>query len=362
MLHNPAKRADLEAAASEAKQAMVDFEGMTQFEQEVVSRAIFIYGWIRGATKYGKHIATEMPLRADLIAQLGQAGAEYTEEKLGKLEDYLRGLTPFGEKFEKLGVQAISVRNLKSINPVSTAAETVEALLNLSPTADPEQQGTQAMDFVTPSIKMVAEYATGYNFFFGEKYEQRADAFTGPARYPLMKLVKEMVDPTVSAEDISGTPAAQRKNYIPATNSWDARMQALEDYSLGGLADKDLDVEAVQARAKEKLPEDYVAELELDAEEAGLKLSPQALEQAEVFDRLSDDERMKSNAPSKDEAMALAEEFARQNGNQGILRQVEAAENDDVLDRYISLMNGALFGDLRKHENLIKKVLEERDG
>jgi peptidoglycan hydrolase-like protein with peptidoglycan-binding domain len=358
LLNDPEKRADLEAAAAEAKEAMVNFDGMTAFEKEYMTRLIFVYGWIRGATRYGAHLSTEMPLRADFLYHVGQEGSEMVEERIGKLDDYLRGIVPFGEKFKKLGVDAIEVRNLRSINPISTAGETLELLLNSAPGSSADDQGAQAMDYLTPMLKMPLEYASGYNFFFGKKYDQRSEALEQPLRWPLVKLGKELIDPTVSVEDISGVPDANRKNYIPATSPWDARKQALEENVLGGLADKTLDLGAVQARAKDNEPPDPKADFLEDMKLSGQTPSASALSQLDAFIELSEDPRMKRGSPSKDKAIAMAELYAKQHPGTAVVARAKALKSDAAAERLQRKLGDALFGAMRAYENRATKILE----
>ena len=341
----------------EAEDAMVRFRGLTPFERDVLSRVIFLYGWTRGATRWLWNFATEKPVLADITYHAGNEAAEWIEEKLGVVPDYMRTLVPWGSKMKKRGVMVQQVRDLRSINPISTGAEVLEAGANLL-RGDPQAAGAQVSDMLSPALKIPFEVATGYNTFFGRPYDNRWEAVYGQVgRWPLVRLGQQMVDPTVDITDAYGESTSTDTNYLPPDDPNEARLQELS-YFLGGgiLRGRDLNLKAAQKRGREQNPEARVPwdkELLEDAKRAGIKVPPMVRRFAEAKEKLDTDPRTDRGTPYTEKLQAavdIMEEYYPQ-AAQLVRQSAKRIERDEEQSRLLYL---------RIREQLFSEVNELR--
>ncbi len=234
-----------------AEKAMVQFRGMGPFQKEVLSRLIFIYGWMRGAAKYSARMPLDRPLRADLLAHLGQQEADRVEKAFGKLVSYMDGLHATGPVEKVLGIDTRRARQLRSLNPVSTGGEALMGLYNFV-SGNQEAGGPQFSDYVAPAPKMAVETLFGYNTFFGESYDNRWEAITGPvSRIPMIRMGKELINPTVTAEDAHLQDESRQPNYI-VEDEGRARREILEEFFLGSAKERRVNLGASRARGEEE--------------------------------------------------------------------------------------------------------------
>lgn len=73
----------LTTVADRAKRAIVDFDRMSPFEREVLSRWIFFYPWLKGATVYSIRFAADHPVQAVALALAAEYVREAQNEQLG---------------------------------------------------------------------------------------------------------------------------------------------------------------------------------------------------------------------------------------------------------------------------------------
>jgi len=73
----------LDDIAQKAKDAIVDYDRMGPLEREVLSRIIFFYPWIRGATRYTRKFITEHPLESMAIAMAYEHAQAQAQKELG---------------------------------------------------------------------------------------------------------------------------------------------------------------------------------------------------------------------------------------------------------------------------------------
>lgn len=337
-----------------AERSMVQFRGMSPFQQEVISRAVFIYGWIRGATKYGLHSAIERPIRTNITLQLGQDAWDEMQEKFGRLVSYLDGITPVGKIQEMLGVETVPVRSTQAINPVSTAGEALAAIYNTAK-GDMKKAGPVISDYLAPSIKTPIEFVTGYNIFFGEKYDNRWEAVYGqPMRFPAIKIGRQLISPEITDSDVADKPVERQPNFIiPSEGA--ARKEALWELFLGSARERNLNFKAAKARGREQRGEakgyaDYREELIDRLEEAGMDRPPDVvLDELRKQVELDADPRLDKGTSYNDKLAATAE-IAGFEAPSGL---PEAAAED----MYLKLRK-QLFANLNKWENQADAIID----
>jgi hypothetical protein len=113
LLTDPEKMGDLVQVTQRAKEAIVDFGDLGPVEKNFVRQLVFVYPWLKGATKYTGRFVRDHPLQAAVLGQLGQMGAERNQQVFGDRPSYMQNLVPIGGR-------AI---DLSSLNPFSTPAD-----------------------------------------------------------------------------------------------------------------------------------------------------------------------------------------------------------------------------------------------
>ena len=351
----------------EAEDAMVRFRGMTPFERDVMGRLIFLYGWTRGATRWLWNFTSEKPLVADLTYHLGQEGADYIQRTLGVLPDYMRTLVPWGAKMRKRGVETVTVRDFQSVSPIATGAQVLEGAKTFIQ-GDPSAAGSQVVDFLSPGVKTPIEVLTGQNLFLQEPYQSRWQAVTDqPGRWPLVKLGRTMIDPTVDITDAYGN-SLSRGNYLPPGSPMEARKQELE-YFLGGgiLRGRDLNLTQANARgeaqqrAKEGTPL-WNVQLADDAKAAGMKMPTWLEKPAEVKATLDKDPRTDSGTPYTQKLQAAVDAFAQlypQNAAMVKRGAQQVGQDEEQARRYYLKLRDIMFSDVNEFRGQVDDKLGE---
>ena len=81
-----AKR-ELNAIRDEAEQLMLDFDSMTPFERTWMTRAIFLYPFLKASAKYPLMYMGERPIAAGTLGQLGLQSQAFGTQGLGERPD-----------------------------------------------------------------------------------------------------------------------------------------------------------------------------------------------------------------------------------------------------------------------------------
>ncbi len=119
----------LNDAQDAATQAMVDFERLGPMERAYAKRLLFVWAWIRGATRYPARFALDHPARSALLAYVaaGEPGAPDRLKVNKPLPDYVEeGMPPWLEGALSMGDVTINgktypqVLPTRSISPIST--------------------------------------------------------------------------------------------------------------------------------------------------------------------------------------------------------------------------------------------------
>jgi hypothetical protein len=324
--------------SEEAEKAMVSFRGMSPFQKAVMTRTIFIYGWMRGATHYAGRTALDKPLRSDLVAHLGDQEADRVEERLGKIVSYLKGVSPMGPIEKKLGLDTVATRQLRALNPVSTGGEVAMGIYNFA-RGDTEIAGPQVADYLSPPLKAGIELVTGYNIFFGEKYPNRWQALSGQiTRIPLKKSIEGAINPKVTPEDVANEPLNRQPNYI-VTSKGQGRRESLESIILGSATRKTLNIGGAQARGREEGGESSSfenAKFRLERDSGG-PVPDSVL--AELKQKIELDKASR-NADTYVERVKIA---AQMYGKGYIIRRVEAIDDERRAERYYNAIRDHMF-------------------
>lgn len=129
LLTNPALEETLNQVSLDARRAMVDFGDLTRAERAIVSRAIFIYPWLKGATRFGKDLVIDRPVSAAIAAHVLDQETKLQNRRFGGPVDPLLGndVVPIGAPRQAFGTTVVPTVNLQSISPVGQALDVARA-------------------------------------------------------------------------------------------------------------------------------------------------------------------------------------------------------------------------------------------
>lgn len=124
------ERDKLNQISQQANEAMVRFDGLSPEEKQVISQGIFIYRWVKGATRYAVRLPLDHPVATMPLYEIGNIGYQELEARRGKvIGRFFRGKLPYGEKYkDALGTTLLKVLDFNSLSPVTTGLEAWEAV------------------------------------------------------------------------------------------------------------------------------------------------------------------------------------------------------------------------------------------
>ncbi len=255
LLHDPGKRHELNQISETAEESMVKFRGLNQAEKKIITRAIFIYPWMKGATRYGYTLARDQPVTADIVSHAGQVGADDAEKILGRIASYLDGIIPIGKPHSKLGTVVERVVNPAALTPIGTAGQAAEVAGNVLGLA-PQRQDLQLAQYLTPGAKALVEGVTHTNTFTGNAYPQSmtplevaGESIVGTPEQPAIPLLSAIKTAFQKPQTAPFTgPADKQRNYVQE-GGWKA---ALKMALIGGVRERDLNLTAAQAKGRDE--------------------------------------------------------------------------------------------------------------
>ena len=81
--------------SKQVNNSLGDYLNLSPFERGVLRNTFPFYSWYKAIATVTTHLAVDTPLRANIIAQLGQVGKQYSDD-LGPLPSYLAGAIGLG--------------------------------------------------------------------------------------------------------------------------------------------------------------------------------------------------------------------------------------------------------------------------
>lgn len=238
LLDDASRRAELNVISRDAENAMVRFRGLSPDEKAIISNAIFIYPWVKGSTRYSLRLPIDHPVKADVLAHIGEEGYEELRETVGEVASFLRTRTPVSDlEKTKLGEIVAKVVSPDSASPFGTGVELVEALWGA---ASGRRSNRDLIEFASPAVKTPFELTTGYDTFAGRDFEEGTSALdillSDPKEYAAPKFVAGMIDP----------PDDTR--YFKAGG----RQEVAGRFGLGSLYPRTLNVTAAREKGKQE--------------------------------------------------------------------------------------------------------------
>ena len=117
------ERAKVEEVARRADRAAIAYDNISEFERNVLARAIWFYPWMKGSVVFTADTLFEHPYKALALGALGQTGAQAQQQELGNLPSYDKGLFEIGDP-DALGRPLVA--DFSTFSPFSSTADLLE--------------------------------------------------------------------------------------------------------------------------------------------------------------------------------------------------------------------------------------------
>lgn len=126
-LENPegldaAQTAKVEWVAKRANRSGIAYDRLNNFEQRYITRGVWFFPWLKGATVFTGHTLVEHPYKSAVIGNAGVQGRKNQAASLGALPDYEQGLLSLGSGSHPY------VSDVSSYMPFSTAGSIADAI------------------------------------------------------------------------------------------------------------------------------------------------------------------------------------------------------------------------------------------
>ena len=177
-----------------ATEVMVNFDRLSDVERMYLTRVLFVWPWIRGATAWPFYYAREFPVQTAVASEVALALEERRDEMVGETSVFRESLFPIEKKDGKL-----QVLNPGSISPTGTVAESVESLrqniLSLL-SGEEAERGHRLVDYVSPLIQLATMGGAQYGEF-GQKMSTRDLLLDNALSFvPYLGTVQQATDPS----------------------------------------------------------------------------------------------------------------------------------------------------------------------
>lgn len=215
LLTNPKKRALLNDISDRAIQSMVDFERMGPWERTLARRILFVWAWIRGATRYPGRFALDHPARTMFLIY-GAAGAPGAPVDIEPLPHYMaKNMPPWLENAIKMGEVTVNGKSYeqllptRAISPLSTPAEVIGTAIS--------RPGAQTFaEMLNPGIAAAFHTLSKQDPYGGEvgSYAEAGE-----------KSLERLVPQKKLAEDLANPPAPEEAGLYPEDTSRVGRLK-----------------------------------------------------------------------------------------------------------------------------------------
>lgn len=351
-----------------AKEAMVDFERMSELEKRV-GRWILFYPWLRGATRYTVRLAMDKPLVFAFLVGLHDQASQNADEKLGDRPAYAKETFPIGTGSVGLGIpftgKGVSLADLlgdhtweSDGNPMTTnirqafpQTTPVELWQNVQDTALGLLTGKGAkgsvIENLPPGWQSLFTALSGYDTFRNEEVERNVGTFVN-------QLIGQAPTPTLY-ERLRESPEDREKANKTRINPRSTGHN-LARIGLGSLAPQPFNPDAGQKRAALIEGDQETADVvdfEKKARDAGIEIPPEVIEQVRWRARLSKALEGKSD-DKKARAKAAVEVFLEKNPDRTDLLEGFEAMDDEDYDYLVRAVRSALYPDLSYYNQYLK--------
>ena len=143
-----------------AEESMIRFRGMRPSEQQLVRNFLFVYGWVRAATRFTLRYPVEHPYLARVFGWAGEYGWDQVRQRMEQIPWRYAGAFPVEQITDEDMREYIRMFDLNPILPQATAAEFARAIWNSA--TDWDVAKDTLADLLSPGAQ------TGLSIFAGE--------------------------------------------------------------------------------------------------------------------------------------------------------------------------------------------------
>lgn len=143
---------------------LIDFQNLSHLERTVVRRAVPFYSWIKGMTQATFRLGWEHPLKAEILALLGEQGQSLSEREYGKGSSILRSTFPLGAEKDRGRGPERDVLSTVGLNPYQTPSD-VAGFVRGTVSGDLREAAENPALALHPLIQAGIETATGNDLF-----------------------------------------------------------------------------------------------------------------------------------------------------------------------------------------------------
>jgi hypothetical protein len=198
LLGNQAFADELYEVVQRANDAIIDYERLSPFERKYLQRILFIWPWIRGATRYTYRFPQEHPIQAMAFAFALERQQAMADEQLGDRPWYAKFNIPIGE-VERFGQEYPLVLNPKQIVPFTTPYDFASVLTSWAQ-GDPTNQSP--IEQLQPFWPALVTSITGYDSFAQREVDRGPGTFLSQAaNFPLRSAIENVSKSDEELED-----------------------------------------------------------------------------------------------------------------------------------------------------------------
>ena len=265
-----AARAELNQIGRWSEDAVVRFRGMGHEEQMIVRDAIFVYGWIRAATRFALQFPLNRPVAAGIGFHVGQYGWEKMQEGFYELARESWGAIPYSKKkiSNDMLVKMIDVSQWLPFKTATDVLTPFQTIMGFGPEGSLRE--ASLADLLSPSAEL------GLSFLFGEdpRYgttpieqirEQYGLSWKSLQNLPVVFWISRYVDPS-----LTGTKLRAEKD------RWEITMQLF-----GGMA-APYEIKASESYKRWLAQTDYITRTIVREQNDAATLAEQADQAARV--------------------------------------------------------------------------------
>lgn len=153
-----------ERVLQDAHNTLGDYHAMTKLDRHIRDLVPF-WAWDKTIARHMAKAVEEQPVKVAVGSQMGQQGAKSTEEALGNIPSFMRGVIPLSGSFGPMDAGRKSIMTTQGINPYATPSDLLDAAMALTgSSAKTPSEGIGAMIGPWPTIALeglTAQRASG---------------------------------------------------------------------------------------------------------------------------------------------------------------------------------------------------------
>jgi hypothetical protein len=198
---NPEATRLLNQVARNSEDAVVRFRGLRAEEQFLVRDMIFVYGWLRAATRFTLRFPMERPVTAAIMYHIGQYGWEKLQEEFYALAWEQQGSISLGQKSTTEGFLR-RIMDLSQAMPFKSGLELMRPILQVLGLQDTGLRPASFADLLSPSADFAlrsiygADPRFGTDFWSGLKYD------VDPRNLPGVYWAARFIDPSLTGSKL----------------------------------------------------------------------------------------------------------------------------------------------------------------